>query len=124
MSLTKEDLTSAVETAVTKAMKGGEAPKEGPLGLLECPDCHVLFKEVPRFVDHRINERFDKKIAEIQAPDPQKLVMDCKDGICKMVDEHLEATYDIRKRGDVVPVVEEEEAGGLFGNVDEPEEEK
>jgi len=87
---------------------------------IECPECHAAFKEVPAYLDHRIGEFMTQKIEEVKSPDPEKLVMDCKDGICKMIEEHVEATYDIHKKGKT-PVVEEKEEPGLFSTEDEPE---
>ena len=88
----------------------------------ECPDCHASFAKPTQYMDHRIGEFMNQKIAEVKAPDPEKLVLDCKDGICKMIEEHVEATYDIHKKGET-PVVEEKEEPGLFSVVDDPEDE-
>ena len=118
MSLTKEDLNSAVKNAVADAMKGTEVPKADPISLLECPDCQSIFKNVPRYVDHRIGEYVDKKLADVQAPNPEKLLMDCKDGICKMLEEHVEATYDVTKKGEAPAEASEGEPPGLFDHHD------
>ena len=106
-----------MEKAIEDAFKRRDPPTETPISILECPDCHSIFKEVPRYVDHRIGEYVNGKLAEVQAPNPEKMVMDCKDGICKMIEE----TYDIRKKG-APPVAEEtEEEPGLFSLDDDPE---
>lgn len=110
-TLSKTELSSLVSDAVAEAMK---------VSALECPDCHATFTEPARYMDHRISETFAKAVEEVKAPDPEKLVLDCKDGICKMISEHVEATYDIHKKGET-PVVEEEETG-LYSEKDDPEE--
>jgi len=112
-------LNSAVKNAVADAMKGTEVPKADPISLLECPDCQSIFKNVPRYVDHRIGEYVDRKMEDVKAPNPEKLVMDCKDGICKMIEEHVEATYDVTKKGEEKPlIVDDEEPPGLFDHYD------
>jgi len=114
-----------MKTTIEDAFKRREAPKEGPLGLLECPGCDAAFREVPKYVDHRIGEYMDQKLTEVKAPKPEEILTECKDGICKLISEHVEATYDFTKKGEEAPPPEEEEeAGGLYGNIDEPEEEK
>lgn len=120
---TREELKSLIREGVAEAMKVKETPKADPISILECPDCHSIFKEVPRYVDHRIGEYVDSKLADVKTPDPEKLVMDCKDGICKMISEHVEATYNVTKKGETSPL-EEEKVLGLFDDHDEPEEEK
>ena len=121
MSLTKEDLSSAVEAAVKRAMN--VAPTE-----LECPDCHAKFDRVPTYLDHRVSEYMDTSLEAVKtqlegvkAPTAENLVLECKDGICKMVEEHVEATYHVTKKG--APPPEEKEEPGLFSLEDDPEEE-
>ncbi len=121
MSVSKEELTSLVETAVAKAMKV-PVIETSPISLLECPDCQSIFKNVPRYVDHRIGEYVDKKLEDVKAPNPEKLVMDCKDGICKMIEEHVEATYNVTKKGETPAEASEEGTPGLFDHYDESEE--
>jgi len=100
----------------------GDAVKEAmKVSALECPDCHTIFKEVPLYLDHRVGEFMTQKIEEVKTPDPEKLVMDCKDGICKMIEEHVEATYDIYKKGETPVVEKEEDEPGLFSTEDDPE---
>jgi len=111
-----------VKNAVAEAMKAPATETTSPLSLLECPDCHTIFKEVPLYLDHRVGEFMTQKIAEVKAPDPEKLVMDCKDGICKMVEEHVEATYNVTRKG-AAPPPDEEEEPGLFSLEDDPEDE-
>jgi len=108
-TISKNDIKSWVEDAVKDTS-------------FECPDCHASFAKPTQYMDHRIGEFMNQKIAEVKAPDPEKLVLDCKDGICKMIEEHVEATYDIHKKGKT-PVVEEEEEPGLFSVEDDPEDE-
>lgn len=88
-------------------------------------------------MDHRIQETFAAEVAKVKVSDPEKLLMECKDGICKMISEHIEETYDITKKdgapvvvppeGEEAPVVvpegPQEEEPGLFSVDDEPEEE-
>lgn len=118
---TKTELKSLVREAVAEAMKV-PSTETSPISILECPDCQSIFKEVPRYVDHRIGEYMDKKLSDVQAPDPEKMVMDCKDGICKMIEEHVEATYDITKKGEAPAGAPEEEAPGLFDHREDEKE--
>lgn len=89
---------------------------------LECPECHATFKEVPMYLDHRVGEYMKKSLEEAEPLDIEKSILDCKDGICKMISEHVEATYDIHKKGET-PVVEEKEEPGLFSLEDDTEDE-
>jgi len=89
---------------------------------LECPDCHATFAKPAQYMDHRIGEKFAMAVAEAKAPTPEEFLPGCKDGICKMISEHVEATYDIQKKGEP-PVVEEKEEPGLFSTKDDPEDE-
>lgn len=114
MSLTKEDLTSAVKHAVEEAMKVTATE-------LECPDCHAKFDRVPTYLDHRVSEYMDKSLEGLTAqiegfkvPTAENLVLECKDGICKMVEEHVEATFNVTKKGEEPAGTGEEEAVGLF----------
>jgi len=109
-TISKKDIKSWVEEAVK-------------VSDIKCSDCGASFKEVNKYLDHRVGEFITQKIAEVKAPDPEKLVMDCKDGICKMISEHVEATYDIHKKGEAPVVEKEEEESGLFSLKDDPEDE-
>jgi len=102
---------------VTEALK---------ISALECPDCHASFSEPAQYMDHRIGEKFAEAVAEAktQVPKPEDLLTECKDGICKMVEEHVEATYNVTKKGEEAPPPEEEEEPGLFSVEDDPEEEE
>lgn len=96
----EQKLSSMIKSAVADALK---------ISAMECPDCHATFTEPARYMDHRIAEYMTTKIAEVKAPDPQEMVLQCKDGICKMVSEHVEATYDIKKKGEAVEEPPKEE---------------
>jgi len=123
MSLTREDLTSAVKKAVEDAMRV-------PATELECPDCHAKFDRVPTYLDHRVSEYMDKSLESlktqlegVKAPTAENLVLECKDGICAMVEEHVEATYNVMRKGEDDAQPEEEK--GLWDDMkDEPEEEE
>ena len=120
--MTTEKLQSLVKTAVLDAMKGQNSE-------LECPDCHAKFDKVPGYLDHRVSEFMDKsleglkgKIEAVKVPTAENLVLECKDGICKMVEEHVEATYNVTKKGEAAP--EDDKAVGLWDHMkDEGEEE-
>lgn len=125
-SLSQKELKSLVSEAVAEAMKVGE---------LECPECHAKFTEPARYMDHRMAEYVTQKFTEAKAPDPQKFVLDCSGDICKLVEKHVEATYDMKKKKEAAPAgeqaapakepegPEEEKAVGLWdGMEDEPEE--
>jgi len=119
MSLTKDDLTSAVEAAVAKAMQPTSTD-------LTCPDCHAKFDQVPTYLDHRVAEYMDKsleglqeKIDAVKVPTAEEFLQECKDGLCKIVEE----TYNVTKKGEEAPPPEEEEEPGLFSVDDDPEEE-
>jgi len=101
LSLTKDELKSWVKEAME-------------VSALECPDCHATFTAPARYTDHRIGEYLNKRMDEVKTPDPEKLVLDCKDGICKLIDERLEA-LKVEQKG------EEVEEAGLFSTKDEPE---
>lgn len=120
--MTAEKLESLVKAAVQEAMK---------VGALECPDCHATFTEPARYMDHRIAEFVTKKFTEAKAPDPQKFVLECEGDICKLVEKHVETTYDMTKKGEAASEAaegapegtEEKEEPGLFSLVDDEEEE-
>lgn len=105
MSLTKEDLNSAVKNAVAEAMKPTSTD-------LTCPDCHAKFDKVPTYLDHRVNEYMEKsleglktQIEAFKVPTSEEFLEGCKDGLCKIVEE----TYNVTKKGE--PPAEEEEPG-------------
>ena len=120
MSLSKDDLTSAVKNAVAEALKG--QPTD-----LECPDCHAKFESVPPYLDHRVQEYvgtalegLKTQIEEFKVPTSEEFLTVCKDGVCKLVEE----TYNVTKKEeepDVPPV--EEEAHGLFDHHEDEKEE-
>lgn len=114
--VSNEALSSLVKDAVTDALKISE---------LECPDCQAKFQEPARYMDHRIGEYMEKKIKDVKAPDPEKLILSCKDGICKMISEHVEKTYDMTKKGEAVKKPPGEEVvKGLWDDIEEKETEK
>lgn len=102
MSLSPEQLQSLVKSAVAEAMKGPES--------YECKDCGYSTADVDRYIDHKTGEigvqikELGDKIEEIEVPTTDKFLEDCKDGVCKIVEE----TYNVTKKG-------EEEDEGLFG---------
>ena len=112
--MSKEELGSLVKKAVEDAMKV-------PATELECPDCHAKFDRVPTYLDHRVSEYMDKSLEGLTAqiegfkvPTAENLVLECKDGICKMVEEHVEATFNVTKKGEAPAPVEPEDEPGLF----------
>lgn len=120
MSISKEELGSLVKTAVAEALKVQPAD-------LECPDCHAKFNSVPPYLDHRVQEYvgtalngLKTQIEAFKVPTSEELLVDCKDGLCKI----LEETYDITKKGEAPPpgAPEEEEETHLFSYHDEPPE--
>jgi len=106
-SLSDKELRSLVSDAVAEAMK---------VSALECPDCHATFTKPAQYMDHRIGEYINTKMAEPQPIDTEKLMLDCKDGICKLVDEHIKEKYNVGKQ-----TAEEEEEPGLFTLKDDAE---
>jgi len=115
--MSAEKLESLVKAAVQDAMK---------VGALECPDCHASFTEPARYMDHRIAEYVTQKFTEAKAPDPEQLILECKDGLCKMVSAHVEATYDVKKKGEAAAAApegpEEEKVVGLWDDMKDEEE--
>ena len=117
---TKEELRSLVKNAVAEAMSPTSTD-------LTCPECHAKFDRVPTYLDHRVAEYMDKSLEGLQEkvdafkiPTAEEFLTECKDGLCKIVEE----TYDVTKKGEAPAPPEEEEAPGLFGHYkDEPEEE-
>jgi len=104
-----------VKGAVTDALKVTSTE-------LECPDCHAKFDKVPSYLDHRVSEYMDQSLGELKtkvegvtAPTAENLILECKDGICAMVSEHVEATYNVTKKGEEAPP---EEEPGLFDHHD------
>ena len=89
---------------------------------IDCPECGAGFKEVNQYLDHRVGEFIKTQLDETQPLDIEKSILECKDGICKMISDHVEATYDIHKKGET-PGVEEKEEPGLFSLEDDPEDE-
>jgi len=106
-----------VKTAVEDAMKVQDSE-------LECPDCHAKFDKVPGYLDHRVSEYMDKsleglkdKIEAVKIPTVESFLTDCKDGLCKIVEE----TYDVTKKGEAPPPEEEKPVGLFDHHVDEEE---
>jgi len=113
MSLSEKELKSLVGDAVREAMK---------VSALECPDCHATFKEVPQYLDHRVGEYMTQKLEETQPLNLEKEILSCKDGICKMISDHVEATYNITKKGEAPQEApKEEKIRGLFDYEEEKE---
>ncbi len=110
-----------INEQVEAAFKKRETPKDNSLVLLECPDCHTKLSGVPKYLDHRVNEflgPLTEKVDGMKTPTGENLVLECKDGFCKMIEEHVEATYNVTKKGE-----EQQEEAGLFSVDDEAEEE-
>ena len=134
MSEDERKLSSLVKTAVSDALS---------ISKLECPDCHASFTEPARYMDHRISEGFTKAVEDVKATDPEKTVLECKDGICKLIEEHVEEVYGLEKKVELTAEekakaeadaekvkaeaekaegAQEEEAKGLWDDMeDEPE---
>jgi len=108
MSLSEKELKSIVGDAVAEAMK---------VSALECPDCHATFTEPARYMDHRIGEYINQKLSEVEPVNLEKGILECKDGICKIIDSHLKEKYNVGTEK-----TEEDEEAGLFSLKDEPEE--
>lgn len=103
--LTKVELSSLVSSAVSEAMK---------VSALECPECQAVFTKPAQYLDHRLGETLDKKVAAAtKTQKPEEFLAGCKDGICKIVDDHIKEKYDIAGEG--------EEGEGLFSLKDDPE---
>lgn len=99
------------EGLITKAPKGSTSTKAL---IYDCPDCDATFTKAGSFLKHIANESLGRIMSDN--------LMECKDGICKMVEEHVETTYNVMKKGEETPPPEEEEPG-LYSLEDEPEEE-
>jgi len=106
-----------VKEAVAEAMRPQTAE-------LECPDCHAKFDRVPTYLDHRVSEYMDKsleglktKVEALKVPTSEEFLTECKDGLCKIVEE----TYDVTKKGEEAPPPEGDEEAGLFTLKDEKE---
>ena len=121
MSLSKDDLTSAVKNAVAEALKSQPAD-------LECPDCHAKFESVPPYLDHRVQEYvgtalegLKTQIEEFKVPTSEEFLTVCKDGVCKLVEE----TYNVTKKEEEpdVPPVEDDVPVGLFDHHKDEKEE-
>ena len=121
MSVSKEELGSLVKHAVEEAMRGLPSTE------IECTDCGAKFSRVPEYLDHRVSEYMTDEIKGLQekldafkVPSTEEFLTECKDGLCKIVEE----TYNVTKKGEEVPPPEEEkEEPGLFTLEDDKEEE-
>ncbi len=103
-TLTKQELISLVSESVKEAMK---------LSAFTCPGCQATFTDPARYMDHRVGEQVTKQIQEAQKLDPEKILTECKDGICKIVDDHIKEKYKGAET--------EGEEAGLFSVIDDPE---
>jgi len=110
MSLSEKELKSIVSDAVKAAMKPPETET------YTCPGCKFTTNDLTAYMDHRFMDTYLPNMKEELKQKPEDVVVSCKDGICKLIDERLEALKLGQKPEETKP-----EEPGLFGNVDEPE---
>ncbi len=123
MSLTKEDLISAVNTAVKTALESQGSASPTPL---ECPGCGTKLAGVPAYLDHRVQEYVEssleeikKTVGEIKVPTTQEFLAECKDGVCGIIEEVYDITKKVAPPPEVVPEVDQEPE--LLQDYNEPE---